>query len=58
MERRAKADGVVTPREKARLERAQDKASADIYKEKHDGETRNGTPPAPAPAAGEPAPAQ
>lgn len=41
MERRAEADGVVTPREARRLEHAQDVQSARIYNQKHDEQTRN-----------------
>jgi uncharacterized membrane protein YebE (DUF533 family) len=46
MEKAAAADGVVTPAEKAAIERAQDKASNDIASERHDaqgapGPTRN-----------------
>jgi len=36
MERRAKADGEVSDKEAARLERTQDRLSDRIYKEKHD----------------------
>ncbi|MFN4325423.1 MAG: hypothetical protein ACK4FP_05995 [Azonexus sp.] len=36
MESRAKADGVVTGRERARLHQAQDVQSARIYRQKHD----------------------
>ena len=36
MENRAKADGVVTARERARLHQAQDVQSARIYRQKHD----------------------
>ena len=36
MERRAKADGVVTPAERARLNHAQNVQSKKIYREKHD----------------------
>lgn len=36
MENRAKADGVVTGRERARLHQAQDTQSARIYRQKHD----------------------
>jgi D-alanyl-D-alanine carboxypeptidase len=39
LERRAKADGVVTRREAQMLDRAQDAASRHIYQEKHDDET-------------------
>ena len=38
---RAKSDGVFTPKERAKLKREQDRASADIYKEKHDNQDRN-----------------
>src|SRR5262249_49487466 len=40
MERRAKRDGVVTPRERARLTRAQNRESARIYAYKHNARTR------------------
>ncbi|KAB2919535.1 MAG: hypothetical protein F9K29_05635 [Hyphomicrobiaceae bacterium] len=36
MERRAKADGVITRDEARRIERAQDEASRHIYRESHD----------------------
>jgi hypothetical protein len=36
----AKADGTVTPKEKRFLKRQQNKASRDIYKQKHDGQER------------------
>ena len=36
MENRAKADGVVTRRERARIGVAEDRASRHIYREKHD----------------------
>ncbi len=39
-EHRAEADGTVTGKEKARLENMQDKASKDIYRQKHDGQDR------------------
>lgn len=39
-ERRAQADGKVTAQEKARIEHKQDKASADIHKQKHDAQKR------------------
>ena len=38
--RMAKADGVVTPAERAKLHHDQNKASADIYKQKHDAQKR------------------
>ena len=38
-EDKAKADGVVTPKERAKLARKQDKQSRKIYKEKHDKQT-------------------
>lgn len=41
MEARAKSDGDVTRRERARLEHAADKQSARIYRQKHDGQTRH-----------------
>lgn len=40
-EAKAKADGVVTPAERALLDAKQDKASKRIYKNKHDGQTRH-----------------
>ena len=36
MEDKAKADGVVTKKERARINAAQDRASKNIYREKHD----------------------
>lgn len=41
MENRAKADGVVTDRERARIGAAQKRASRDIAREKHDGQGRH-----------------
>ncbi len=41
MESRALRDGTVTPAERARINAAQNKASADIYKQKHDAQTGN-----------------
>lgn len=38
MKHKAKADGVVTPEEKAAIKDARKKASENIYKEKHDDE--------------------
>ncbi|RMF13043.1 MAG: hypothetical protein D6758_13935 [Gammaproteobacteria bacterium] len=40
MERRAKSDGVVTLRERARLHHKADVESARIYRNKHDSQTR------------------
>lgn len=40
MENRAESDGNVTKKERVRIERAQDKASRDIYRQKHDGQSR------------------
>ena len=40
VENRAQADGKVTGREKAKLEHMQDKASADLARQKHDGQKR------------------
>ena len=40
LERQAKADGYVSPAERARLRQAQDDASRHIYHEKHDSERR------------------
>jgi hypothetical protein len=40
MERRAKADGVVTPRERVRLNRALNHQSHAIYRLKHNARTR------------------
>jgi len=42
MERHARADGVVTPREGRRLERAQDRASRHINQQRHDRQQRFG----------------
>jgi hypothetical protein len=39
-ERFARADGHVGPRERARLDRELDRASRDIYRQKHDGQVR------------------
>ena len=47
-EKRAEADGVVTPEEKAKLERKQDRASHQIYKQKHDEQDRGDQNSAPA----------
>lgn len=40
MENRARADGVVTGRERARIHHAQNHASRDIYRQKHDRQRR------------------
>ena len=40
-EAKAKADGVVTPGERAKLDHKQDKASKRIAKQKHDKQDRN-----------------
>ena len=40
-ERFARADGTVTPRERARLQRELNRSSRDIYRQKHDGQDRN-----------------
>ena len=40
-ERAAKSDGVVTARERARLEREADQQSRRIYRQKHDAQNRN-----------------
>ncbi|HTO89667.1 MAG TPA: hypothetical protein VMJ70_00925 [Candidatus Sulfotelmatobacter sp.] len=40
VERRAKADGVVTPRERARITAAQNHQSSKIYRKKHNARTR------------------
>ena len=39
-EAKAKADGEFTPNERGKIQREQDKASQQIYKEKHDNQTR------------------
>jgi len=39
-EKAAKADGVVTPRERRKLNREQNKASRNIYRQKHDEQTK------------------
>ncbi|MFP4056881.1 MAG: hypothetical protein ACLF0G_08425 [Candidatus Brocadiia bacterium] len=44
LEKQVTADGVVTPAEKALLERARNRASAHIAKEKHDGQGRVSRP--------------
>lgn len=43
-ERRAEADGVVTPEEAAKLERKQDRANRQIYKQKHDAQEKPEAP--------------
>jgi hypothetical protein len=43
-ERHAKADGVVTPAERKRLDAMQDQASRDISRQKHDAQTTANTP--------------
>lgn len=53
MERRAGKDGVVTEAEQARIGRAQNRASQNIYKQKHDDQKRPETAPATPPAGGE-----
>ena len=40
-EAKAKADGVVTPAERAKLDKKQDRESKRIYKQKHDAQKRN-----------------
>ncbi len=40
MERHFKSDGVLTFRERARLQHSLDRASHDIYRQKHDAQTR------------------
>ena len=40
-ERFARRDGYISPRERARLDRDLDRASRDIYRQKHDGQDRN-----------------
>jgi uncharacterized membrane protein YebE (DUF533 family) len=47
LESKAKADGVVTNAERARIQRAQDVQSQKIYNQKHDAQTVGGVPPAP-----------
>jgi polyhydroxyalkanoate synthesis regulator phasin len=47
-ERRMEADGEVTTREKARLERMQDRACKDIYRQKHYQQERGNGSEAPA----------
>lgn len=41
MENRAKADGVVTARERTRIQHAQNVESKRIYRQKHDRQVRN-----------------
>ena len=45
-EANAKADGTVTPKERAKLARMQNKQSRHIAKQKHDKQTANGVAPA------------
>ncbi|MTI20007.1 hypothetical protein E1176_03135, partial [Fulvivirga sp. RKSG066] len=40
VERRAKADGVVTPREKQKINRKQNRANRHIIRQKNDGDKR------------------
>jgi hypothetical protein len=50
VERRAEADGVVTNKEKAHIENIQNRASKNIYQQKHDGQKagqNSTTPPSP-----------
>jgi hypothetical protein len=48
MQNKANADSQVTLEERAKIEKAQDKQSASIYKQKHDGQERkNATQPVP-----------
>lgn len=42
MQEKAMEDGVLSPEEKARLEKAQDRQSRRIRRQKHDGQDRNG----------------
>jgi hypothetical protein len=46
-EDKAKADGTVTAQERRRLKKAQNHASRDIYRQKHDAQTKPGVAPAP-----------
>ena len=41
MENKAESDGTVTAKEKARIEKAQDRASKNIYRKKHNDRDRN-----------------
>jgi len=41
LEKKARSDGDITKKEALRLDRALDKASKDIYKQKHDNQDRN-----------------
>ncbi len=41
LQAKAKADGVISPEEKMRIEKAQDRQSKLIYKQKHDAQNRN-----------------
>jgi hypothetical protein len=43
-EAKAKSDGTVTPEEKAKIEAMQDKASKNIYDQKHDDQVRPNSP--------------
>ncbi|MCC2677678.1 MAG: hypothetical protein K0R29_254 [Pseudobdellovibrio sp.] len=52
LQQKAMADGVLSPEEKARIEKAQDRQNKKIYKQKHDGQDRNDNAATPAqPAA-------
>ncbi len=46
-EDKAKADGTVTQAERKRLHKMQNHASRDIYRQKHDAQTKPGVAPAP-----------
>jgi hypothetical protein len=47
-EDKAKADGTVTAKERKHLTKMQNHASRDIYRQKHDAQTKPGVAPAPA----------
>jgi uncharacterized membrane protein YebE (DUF533 family) len=44
LERQAKADGYISPAERARIREAQNQASRHIYQEKHGGDRSNARP--------------
>lgn len=57
LQQQANADGTVSPEEKLRIEKAQDRQNALIYKQKHDAQQRGSAVAQPAseqPAAAEP----
>lgn len=54
MQKKDMADGVMSPEEKERLEKAQDVQSKKIYRQKHDEQERGGNTASPSPIAPSP----